>query len=514
MQPSSIKTGDGGPNNDPETATYQYDALKRLLQANGSNWTENYVYDGYGNLTQMNPSGTANGMPSIQLTMAVDANNVPNNRVTGWADANGNQTGGFAGTSLIYDTANHVSQVQANSQNSYYWYDPDNRRIYYKNASGAETIYFYEAGGKRLATYTYAIVTNTMTGGNPEIQLTQQSTNVYFAGRLVTAEGNLVATDRLASVRSDGSGNLGYQAQYPYGVEYSPTINDREKYATYTRDSVSGLDYAGNRYYWSQWGRFLSPDPYANSAGLGDPGSWNRYAYTRNDPANRLDPTGLQDCQPCLILRPYPLPSPPVDDDTSGNGTGAWGGNSGDGCSEYNPFEKVAGTCNSALKRFGRNPLQSLFLVPAILGAEALLRNNPPCDQLFNTGAPYNYPATVLQNAYDNNQIKLLPFGTDVAPGVGAKTTGVNGLIEIASNRYFVTGMLASGTSITQATSPNFQGLSLLQIDEVIVIHEMLHFVGAVGNDSSGESITLANGVTVVGSVGVSNEIRKDCIRQ
>jgi RHS repeat-associated protein len=70
--------------------------------------------------------------------------------------------------------------------------------------------------------------------------------------------------DRLASVRSGGPGNLGYQAQYPYGVEYTATTNDREKYATYTRDSVSGLDYAANRYYWSQWGRFLSPDPEAS----------------------------------------------------------------------------------------------------------------------------------------------------------------------------------------------------------------------------------------------------------
>jgi hypothetical protein len=56
-------------------------------------------------------------------------------------------------------------------------------------------------------------------------------------------------------------------------------------------------------------------------------------------------------------LRPYPLPTPPVDDDTSGNGTGAWGGNSGDGCSEYNPFEKVAGTCNGAQVKRRAHPL-------------------------------------------------------------------------------------------------------------------------------------------------------------
>jgi RHS repeat-associated protein len=90
---------------------------------------------------------------------------------------------------------------------------------------------------------------------------------------------------------------LGYQAQYPYGVEYTPqTVNDREKYATYTRDSVTGLDYAVNRYYSSQWGRFLSPDPYVNSAGLAEPGSWNRYAYAGNDPINAEDPGGLLTC--------------------------------------------------------------------------------------------------------------------------------------------------------------------------------------------------------------------------
>jgi RHS repeat-associated protein len=103
----------------------------------------------------------------------------------------------------------------------------------------------------------------------PEIQLVQQSENVYFLGKLISAEGNAVTTDRLGSVRSGGPGSLGYQAQYPYGVEYTLTANDREKYATYTRDSATGLDYAMNRYYASQWGRFLSPDPYGAAYALG-----------------------------------------------------------------------------------------------------------------------------------------------------------------------------------------------------------------------------------------------------
>ena len=50
-----------------------------------------------------------------------------------------------------------------------------------------------------------------------------------------------------------------------------------------------------NRYYSSQWGRFLSPDPYGGSAKLGSPQTWNRYVYVAGDPMNRHDPSGLDD---------------------------------------------------------------------------------------------------------------------------------------------------------------------------------------------------------------------------
>ena len=63
-----------------ETITYQYDALKRLQSASGKNWGETYTYDGYGNLTQMNPTGTA-GAPSLSVNVALDSNNVPTNRI-------------------------------------------------------------------------------------------------------------------------------------------------------------------------------------------------------------------------------------------------------------------------------------------------------------------------------------------------------------------------------------------------------------------------------------------------
>jgi RHS repeat-associated protein len=63
----------------------------------------------------------------------------------------------------------------------------------------------------------------------------------------------------------------------------------------YFRDAETTLDYADQRFHQPGMGRFMSPDPYQASAGPKDPGSWNRYAYTRGDPVNRTDHSGMDD---------------------------------------------------------------------------------------------------------------------------------------------------------------------------------------------------------------------------
>jgi len=72
-------------------------------------------------------------------------------------------------------------------------------------------------------------------------------------------------------------------------------LTDHFKFTGKERDSESGLDDFGARYFGSSLGRFQTPDPLLNSGRPWDPQTWNRYAYARNNPLNIVDPTGLYD---------------------------------------------------------------------------------------------------------------------------------------------------------------------------------------------------------------------------
>jgi RHS repeat-associated protein len=170
-----------------------------------------------------------------------------------------------------------------------YAYDSANQRVYFRNSAGAETLYIYGKDGKKLATYTITGTTGSA------INFTFQSENVYFAGKLISAEGNAEAVDAIGSVRWSSAGSGTARTYYPYGAEYTATANDTEKYATYTRDSLTGLDYAMNRYYSSSWGRFVTPDPTRRSVVASNPVTWNKYTYATDDPIDMNDPAGT--CQ-------------------------------------------------------------------------------------------------------------------------------------------------------------------------------------------------------------------------
>ena len=191
-------------------------------------------------------------------------------------DANGNLTQSPNGA-YSYDVANRLVSNGA-------IYDPRNQRV--MDANG----YFYLHGeaGELLGKYQ-------LNWGRNSVAYIQGSPAVYFAGRMIAdVTQGWVMADRLGSVRLNQSGERSnYQA---YGTEITSTSQNRTKFGTYWQDS-SALNYAGQRYYTSGTGRFLTPDPGGiSTADPRNPGSWNRYAYVAGDPINFFDPTGTYPC--------------------------------------------------------------------------------------------------------------------------------------------------------------------------------------------------------------------------
>jgi RHS repeat-associated protein len=67
------------------------------------------------------------------------------------------------------------------------------------------------------------------------------------------------------------------------------------------RDTESGLDDFGARYYSSAMGRFMSPDSFGGH--LEDPQTLNRYSYVGNNPLSRTDPDGHDFYLGCTVAK-------------------------------------------------------------------------------------------------------------------------------------------------------------------------------------------------------------------
>jgi RHS repeat-associated protein len=137
----------------------------------------------------------------------------------------------------------------------------------------------------------------------------------YLAGTLYREEFWLVS-DHLGTPRMvvDKSGALAGVKRHdylPFGEElgagtggrtttqgYSASDGIRQKFTDKERDTETGLDYFGERYYASTMGRFTSVDPLGASARLSNPQSMNRYVFVLNNPLRYVDPDGLKEKDP------------------------------------------------------------------------------------------------------------------------------------------------------------------------------------------------------------------------
>ncbi len=259
-----------------EEVTYQYDQLGRLSTAatTSTAWGLSWAFDGFGNRLQQSVTKGSAPVHSV----AVDG---LTNRMVGQSyDANGN----MLITGLSYDVDNRLAADGVYS----YRYSSTNQRIRVEGASGVFA-WFYGFEGEMLAVYKHEKQGGDANRTWPVLQADKE--RVYAMGRLLRMGTQDVVVDRGASVIRHGTANLAY---YPYGEEQGgASANDRAKYATYTRDASTGLDYAWNRMYKVEWGRFTTPDPYQASGGAANPASWNQNSYVENDPANKIDRRGL-----------------------------------------------------------------------------------------------------------------------------------------------------------------------------------------------------------------------------
>jgi len=86
------------------------------------------------------------------------------------------------------------------------------------------------------------------------------------------------------------------QSTLPFGTEITAETQatTNQKFTSYDRSGATGLDYAVNRTYNPGQSRFTQVDPIGmGDSSLGSPQSMNLFAYTRNNPVDYVDPSGL-----------------------------------------------------------------------------------------------------------------------------------------------------------------------------------------------------------------------------
>jgi len=279
---------------------HAYDSAYRLTSSNeaildgsgvpqGSPITEEgYTYDGVGN--RITRTGT--------VLVTYTANNLNQYTSVGGQsvdyDANGNLTQD-ATTEYRYDAFNRLRRLENQSGVAEYTYDARGRRVRKTFPSGGDLTFAYfesraieeyaQQGAALAASYVFGL------GVDEVIVKRLESGDLHW--HCEDGLGNVIA------VVGDGNNVL---ERYRYEAYGKPAFLDASGNDTSLAESAignrilftgrefeaeSGLYFYRARYYSPGLGRFLSRDPAGYVDGL------NLYAYVRNNPVNRVDPTGL-----------------------------------------------------------------------------------------------------------------------------------------------------------------------------------------------------------------------------
>ncbi|MGH9929017.1 MAG: RHS repeat-associated core domain-containing protein [Pyrinomonadaceae bacterium] len=228
------------------------------------------------------------------------------NRVSssGWNyDAAGNQTraqnAGLVWQRFQFDAANRLVRVKADDNvtvRASHTYGATNERLMTEE-SGLR-VYYAGDGGLVRAEYTESGASTTPAWSR---------SYVYLEARLLStlapngSGGEVVQyhhPDRLGTRLVTNAQDTGSfeQVTLPFGTALAneSTGATNRRFTSYDRSGTTSLDYAVNRFYDPQQGRFTQVDPIGmRSTSFESPQTLNLYAYCANDPINRLDPSGL-----------------------------------------------------------------------------------------------------------------------------------------------------------------------------------------------------------------------------
>ena len=262
------------------TVTLTYDSARNRLSQSvdtGASGTRTVAYDHRGNVTTL---GT--------LAFVYDKSDQPT-AVTGTANGVGaaNGTYRYDGNPCILRICRHRNWTNFVH---FLW------RFYCVNANctkrvksiiNGQTIYnVYDASGAlvQIDKATDGEVTDYVTGPTGTLaRITNDVVTYLHPDHLGSAQ---------AGTRANGT--VAWREQYtPFGEQLqNPAANDNlDGFTGHIKDSDTGLNYMQARYYDPVIGRFLSVDP-ITFMDSGHTGSFNRYAYTFNDPINAIDPNG------------------------------------------------------------------------------------------------------------------------------------------------------------------------------------------------------------------------------
>jgi RHS repeat-associated protein len=310
------------------TWSYNYDNLNRLTGATGQSGSYGsqaiagvnlgWSYDSFGN--RFGQTSTSNNFPTSWACF-VGSNN-PWSACSGISGtANNRMFSSNQDSAIGYDNAGDVTNDGVNS----YLYDVEGKVCGVGNSQSGFTQYLYDADGNRVAkgpvtaplsctvpsNFSPSYVYLLGMGGEQVTELVNGAwnySNIYASGSLLaTYRGTdtyFALKDWLGTKRVEVTpdGLTSSFTSLPFGDDLSPpmgnAIDANEQHFTgKERDTESGLDYFGARYYGSSMGRFMSPDwsakaepvPYAK---LGDPQSLNLYSYMLNNPLGGVDQDG------------------------------------------------------------------------------------------------------------------------------------------------------------------------------------------------------------------------------